>query len=171
MEFGSRRAQGYDGAIFGSRAAYIGGCVGTACTISERDYGIPALGTMAHSWVQMFPTELDAFRDLRRAPGRTSARFWWIPIMFSNPAYPTRFRYSTRRSCRGACARRAFASTAAISTYLSKKARQMLDEAGFRGLPDHRLQRAGRIHHPRHFDAGRPDRFLRRRRAADHLPV
>jgi len=61
MEFGSRRAQGYDGAIFGARAAYIGGCVGTACTICERDYGIPALGTMAHSWVQMFDSEYDAF--------------------------------------------------------------------------------------------------------------
>ena len=61
MEFGSRRAQGYDGAIYGARAAYIGGCVGTACTLSERDYGIPATGTMAHSWVQMFDTELDAF--------------------------------------------------------------------------------------------------------------
>ncbi|MBQ2812734.1 MAG: nicotinate phosphoribosyltransferase, partial [Clostridia bacterium] len=61
MEFGSRRAQGFDGAIYGARAAYIGGCVGTACTMSERDFGIPALGTMAHSWVQMFDTELDAF--------------------------------------------------------------------------------------------------------------
>jgi len=62
MEFGSRRAQGYDGAIYGARAAYIGGCVGTACTIADRDFGIPALGTMAHSWVQLFDNELDAFK-------------------------------------------------------------------------------------------------------------
>ena len=62
MEFGSRRAQGPDGAIYGARAAYIGGCCGTACTICGRDFGIPALGTMAHSWVQLFPSELDAFR-------------------------------------------------------------------------------------------------------------
>lgn len=61
MEFGSRRAQGFDGAIYGARAAYIGGCVGTACAMSERDFGIPALGTMAHSWVQMFDSELEAF--------------------------------------------------------------------------------------------------------------
>ncbi|MBR0277734.1 MAG: nicotinate phosphoribosyltransferase [Clostridia bacterium] len=61
MEFGSRRAQGYDGAVYGSRAAYIGGCVGTACTISERLFNIPALGTMAHSWVQTFPDEYSAF--------------------------------------------------------------------------------------------------------------
>ena len=56
MEFGSRRAQGYDGAIYGARAAYIGGCVGTACTISDKEFGVPATGTMAHSWVQMFQT-------------------------------------------------------------------------------------------------------------------
>ena len=61
MEFGSRRAQGYDGAVYGSRAAYIGGCVGTACTISEQMFGIPALGTMAHSLIQTFPDEYSAF--------------------------------------------------------------------------------------------------------------
>ena len=62
LEFGSRRAQSYDGAIFGARASYIGGCHGTACVMSDRDYGIPAGGTMAHSWVQMFPSEYDAFK-------------------------------------------------------------------------------------------------------------
>ena len=61
MEFGSRRAQGYDGAIYGARAAYIGGVCGTACTISDQMFHVPALGTMAHSWVQSFDTELDAF--------------------------------------------------------------------------------------------------------------
>lgn len=62
LEFGSRRAQGADGAIVGARAAYIGGCAGTACTVSDELYGVPAGGTMAHSWVQMFDTELDAFK-------------------------------------------------------------------------------------------------------------
>ena len=61
MEFGSRRAQGFDGAIYGARAAYIGGCCGTACTICERDFGVPALGTMAHSWIQSFDSEYEAF--------------------------------------------------------------------------------------------------------------
>lgn len=61
MEFGSRRAQGCDGAIYGARAAYIGGCCGTACTICDKEFGIPALGTMAHSWVQLFPDEYSAF--------------------------------------------------------------------------------------------------------------
>lgn len=62
MEFGSRRAQGASAAIYGARAAYIGGCAGTACTIADRDMGITALGTMAHSWVQMFPNEYEAFK-------------------------------------------------------------------------------------------------------------
>ena len=73
MEFGSRRAQGFDGAIYGARAAYIGGCVGTACTISDRRFGVPALGTMAHSWVQLFDSE---YERLKRMPKniRTTAR-------------------------------------------------------------------------------------------------
>ena len=62
LEFGSRRAQGADGAIAGARAAYIGGCKGTACTITDQLYGVPAGGTMAHSWIQMFDTEYDAFK-------------------------------------------------------------------------------------------------------------
>lgn len=61
-EFGSRRAQGAYGAILGARAAYIAGCTGTACTIAEERYGVPAVGTMAHSWVQMFDDEYTAFR-------------------------------------------------------------------------------------------------------------
>lgn len=66
VEFGSRRAHSYEAAILGARAAYIGGCVGTANTIVDRDFGIPAVGTMAHSWVQMFPTEIEAFRAYAR---------------------------------------------------------------------------------------------------------
>ena len=62
LEFGSRRAQGYDGAIYGARAAYIGGCQGTACVLADRDFKIPAGGTMAHSWVQMFDSEYEAFK-------------------------------------------------------------------------------------------------------------
>ena len=62
LEFGSRRAQGVDGAVVGARAAYIGGVHGTACAISDQLYGVPAAGTMAHSWVQMFDTQYEAFR-------------------------------------------------------------------------------------------------------------
>ena len=62
MEFGSRRAHGSAAAIDGARAAYLAGCVGTACTISDQLYGTPALGTMAHAWVQMFGSEYEAFK-------------------------------------------------------------------------------------------------------------
>ena len=62
FEFGSRRAQGAYGAIYGARAAYIGGCDGTACTICEKMFGIPAVGTMAHSWIQAFDSEYEAFK-------------------------------------------------------------------------------------------------------------
>ena len=62
LEFGSRRAQGADAAILGARAAYIGGCNGTACTISDQLFGVYAGGTMAHAWVQMFDTEYEAFK-------------------------------------------------------------------------------------------------------------
>jgi len=62
LEFGSRRAQGADGATIGARAAYIGGCNGTSCTLADEMFGVPAGGTMAHSWVQMFDSEYDAFR-------------------------------------------------------------------------------------------------------------
>ena len=62
LEFGSRRAQGADAAILGARAAYIGGCNGTACTISDQLFGVKAGGTMAHAWVQMFDTEYEAFK-------------------------------------------------------------------------------------------------------------
>lgn len=63
LEFGTRRAQGADAAILGARAAFIGGCAGTACTISDELYGVPAGGTMAHSWVQIFDSEYEAFKS------------------------------------------------------------------------------------------------------------
>lgn len=62
FEFGSRRAQGNNAAILGARAAYIAGCAGTACAVCEQLFGIPAVGTMAHSWIQMFDNEYDAFK-------------------------------------------------------------------------------------------------------------
>ena len=62
LEFGSRRAQGYDGAIYGARASIIGGCIGTSCTLAEKMFNVPSFGTMSHSWVQMFDNEYEAFK-------------------------------------------------------------------------------------------------------------
>jgi len=62
MEFGARRCQGYDGAIYGARAAYIGGVAGTATTLADEKFGVPAVGTMAHSWVQLYGDEYTAFK-------------------------------------------------------------------------------------------------------------
>ena len=62
MEFGARRAQGASAAYLGARAAYIAGVAGTSCTLTDKLYGAPALGTMAHSWVQIFDDEYTAFK-------------------------------------------------------------------------------------------------------------
>ena len=66
MEFGSRRAQGSDGAVLGARSAFIGGCSATACTVCDSVYGVRAIGTMAHAWVQMFDSEYEAFKEYCR---------------------------------------------------------------------------------------------------------
>lgn len=62
MEFGARRAHGYDAAYYGARAAVIGGCAGTSCLMTAKDFNVAASGTMAHSWVQMFNDEYTAFK-------------------------------------------------------------------------------------------------------------
>lgn len=130
MEFGSRRAQGFDGAVYGARASYIGGCAGTACTISDREFGVPALGTMAHSWVQLFDTELDAFCAYAKAyPNECTLLVDTYDVLksgvpnaieaFKREVLPRGFRPKGIRIDSGDI------------TYLSRKARKMLDDAGF----------------------------------------
>ncbi len=130
LEFGSRRAQGADAAILGARAAYIGGCNGTACTISDQLYGVYAGGTMAHAWVQMFDTEYEAFKTYCQ--------------MYPNNATLLVDTYNTLKS--GVPnAIRAFNEVlkpmgitkcgirldSGDMTYLTQKARKMLDDAGW----------------------------------------
>lgn len=128
MEFGSRRAQGYDGAIYGARAAYIGGCAGTACTISDRDFGVKALGTMAHSWVQLFPSELEAFRAYAKVyPDSCTLLVDTYSVLKSGiPNAIKVFKELEEKGHRGAGVRIDSGDIA----YLSKKTRKMLDEAG-----------------------------------------
>lgn len=128
MEFGSRRAQGYDGAVYGARAAYIGGCAGTACTISDRDFGVKALGTMAHSWVQLFPTELEAFRAYAKVyPDSCTLLIDTYNVLKSGiPNAITVFKELEAQGYKGVGVRIDSGDIA----YLSKKARKMFDDAG-----------------------------------------
>ncbi len=129
-EFGSRRAQGYSGANLGARAAYIGGVIGSANTLSDKLFGVPALGTMAHSWVQMFDSELEAFRAFAKVYPQNCLLLVdtydtlksGVPNaikVFNEDVLPKGFRPKGIRIDSGDIA------------YLSKKARKMLDDAGF----------------------------------------
>lgn len=129
-EFGSRRAQGASGAVLGARAAYIGGCTGTACVIADEMYHVPATGTMAHSWVQMFDTELEAFEEYCRIYPRSAVLLVdtynvlksGVPNAikaFDNILKPIGARPAGIRLDSGDIA------------YLSAEARKMLDDAGY----------------------------------------
>ena len=130
LEFGSRRAQGTDGAITGARAAYIGGCAGTACTISDQLYGVPAGGTMAHAWVQMFDTQYEAFETYCK--------------LYPNNATLLVDTYNTLKSGVPDAIRAFDAVLKPVGikkcgirldsgdiAYLTRKARKMLDDAGW----------------------------------------
>lgn len=129
MEFGSRRAQGGDGAIYGARAAFIGGCAGTACTLSDRKFGVPAMGTMAHSWIQLFESELEAFRAYAKCyPESCTFLVDTYNVLKSGvPNAITVFRELDKRGYRPGAIRIDSGDIA----YLSKCARKMLDDAGF----------------------------------------
>lgn len=72
VEFGTRRAHSPDAGVLGARAAYIGGCAGTSNTLAGFRYGIPVMGTAAHSWVMSFCGETEAFRQLQRVLGEST---------------------------------------------------------------------------------------------------
>lgn len=130
MEFGSRRAQGADGAVYGARAAYIGGCCGTACIADERDFGIPALGTMAHSWVQSFDSELEAFKAYARIyPQDCTLLVDTYNVLSSG--IPNAIRAFDEEITPRGFRPKAVRIDSGDITYLSKKARKMLDAAGY----------------------------------------
>ena len=128
-EFGSRRAQGADGAILGARAAYIGGCHATACTLSDRMYEIPSTGTMAHSWVQMFETEYDAFRTYCELyPNNATLLVDTYDVLRSG--VPNAIRAFKEILLPQGITKCGIRLDSGDLTYLTKKARKMLDEAG-----------------------------------------
>lgn len=125
MEFGTRRAHGGSGAVHGARAAYIGGCIGTACALAERDYKIPAMGTMAHSWVQMFPNEYEAFKAYAKVYPENCVLLvdTYNVIKSGIPAAIKVFKEMKP-------AKMGIRIDSGDVTYLTKRARAMLDKAG-----------------------------------------
>ncbi len=128
MEFGSRRAQGYDGAVYGARAAYIGGCAGTACAIADTAFSIPALGTMAHSWVQLYDTELEAFEAYARVyPDDCTLLVDTYNVLKSG--IPNAIKVFKQLEAQGHRGKGVRIDSGDIA-YLSKRARKMFDDAG-----------------------------------------
>ena len=125
MEFGTRRAHGGDAAIYGARAAYIGGCAATACTIADRDYGIKSTGTMAHSWVQMFPDEYSAFKKYAEIyPENCTLLVDTYNVLKSGVPNAIMVFKEMKPAKMG------IRIDSGDVAYLTKKARVMLDEAG-----------------------------------------
>lgn len=125
LEFGSRRAQGTDAAVMGARAAYIVGCGGSACTVSDKWYGVPASGTMAHSWVQMFDSEYDAFKAFCELyPDNATVLVDTYDTVGSGiPNAIKVFKELGLKKC-------AIRLDSGDLAFLTKKARKMLDDAG-----------------------------------------
>lgn len=130
MEFGSRRAQGYDGALYGARAAVIGGCTSTACTLADELFGTPSTGTMAHSWIQLFDNEYDSFVAWAKAyPDDTVLLVDTYNVLKSGipnaiKAFDEILKPIGKRP-------KAIRIDSGDITYLSIEARKMLDEAGY----------------------------------------
>ena len=129
LEFGSRRAQGADGATIGARAAFIGGCKGTACTLTDRLFGVPAGGTMAHSWVQMFDSEYEAFKTYCETypHGATLLVDTYNTL---KSGVPNAIKVFKEVLVPQGITDFAIRLDSGDISYLSKKARKMLDDAG-----------------------------------------
>jgi nicotinate phosphoribosyltransferase len=129
-EFGSRRAQGADAAILGARAAYIGGVDATACAITDEIYGVPATGTMAHSWVQMFDTEYEAFKTYCEIYPENATLLVDTYSVISSGVPNAIKAFNEVLKPRG-IKKAAIRIDSGDITYLTKKCRKMLDDAGW----------------------------------------
>ena len=130
LEFGSRRAHGIDAAVTGARAAYIGGCAGTACTVSDQIYGVRAGGTMAHSWVQMFDSEYDAFAGYCRTYP-TNAVLLVDTYDTLRSGIPNAIRAFNDILKPMGITKCGIRLDSGDLTYLTRRARKMLDDAGW----------------------------------------
>ena len=133
IEFGARRAQSYDAAVFGSRASYIGGCSGTSCVMTDRDFGVPSSGTMAHSWVQMFDCEYDAFKAYAQTYPQDCV-FLVDTYNVLKSGVPNAIRVATEILTPLGITPKAIRLDSGDIAYLSKAARKMLDDAGFKDV-------------------------------------
>ena len=129
-EFGSRRAHGPDAAVLGARAAYIGGASATACVLTDRLYGVPATGTMAHSWVQMFDSEYEAFKAYCQVyPDDATLLVDTYNVLKSG--VPNAIRVFDEVLKPLGKRPKGIRLDSGDITYLSRRARQMLDDAGY----------------------------------------
>ena len=128
-EFGARRAHGADASIYGARASYIGGCASTSCTIADKVFGVRAGGTMAHSWIQMFDSEYEAFENyVKLYPENPTLLVDTYDVLKSGvPNAIKAFKSVLSEEQQKHCAIRIDSGDI---TYLSKKARKLLDNAG-----------------------------------------
>lgn len=129
MEFGARRAQGYDASSLGARAAFIAGVAGTSCTIAAQQFNIPALGTMAHSWVQSYPSEYLAFKAYAETyPDDT--QFLVDTYNTLKSGIPNAIKVAKDVLEPAGKRLKAIRIDSGDLTYLTIKAREMLDNAG-----------------------------------------
>lgn len=130
MEFGARRAQGPDAAYYGARAAIIGGCVGTSDIKTAKDYGVIASGTMAHSWVQLFPDEYTAFKTYAELYP-DSCLLLVDTYNVINSGLPNAIKVFNEVLAPLGKRPLGIRIDSGDITYISKKARKILDDAGY----------------------------------------
>ena len=130
MEFGARRAHNFDSSVYGARAAYIAGCCGTSVVKAGKDYDIPVLGTMAHSWVQMFDNEYEAFKCYcENYPDNAVLLIDTYNVLHSGVPNAVR-AFDEVLKPMGYRPKGVRIDSGDI-TYLTKKVRKMLDDAGY----------------------------------------
>lgn len=130
MEFGARRAHGVSAAVYGARAAIIGGAVGTSCVLTAQRFGVPASGTMAHSWIQSFESEYEAFKAYAEIYPN-NALFLVDTYNTLESGIPNAIKVFDEVLKPKGIRPLGIRLDSGDLAYLSKKAREMLDEAGY----------------------------------------